>query len=111
HRLTGEAVEALDDVADDPRPPRFAVGDEVDARLGLLACDFGHGVADRLGVGVAVVILSAFLRAKEGNERVGPRQAADVRRQDPFGASLHTVWKTGRGVASGASSVRQSVSR
>src|SRR5207247_1718526 len=89
HRLAREAVEALDDVAEEARFTLLAVGHDVDAGVGLPSDDVGDGVADELRVGLAVVRLDPVPRFEDGNESIGARQAAHVRGQDPFRASLH----------------------
>src|SRR2546425_8762461 len=88
-RLAGETVEALDDVAEETRLALLPVGDDVDARLDLLANDVRHGVADQLCVSLPVVRLAAFHRSKDRDEGLRPRQAADVSAQDPLRTALH----------------------
>jgi hypothetical protein len=87
--LALEAGEAIHDVAEEARLPLLTVGDDVDAGVGLPAHDLGHRLAHQPGIGVAIVGLPSVLRGQEGNEGIGPRQAADVGREDPFRASLH----------------------
>jgi hypothetical protein len=89
--LALEACEALDDVAEEARLPLLAIGDDVDAGVGLAANDVGDGLAHQARVGLGVVRLAAVLRGQQRNEVVGAREAADVRREDPVGAALHRV--------------------
>src|SRR5207244_3499382 len=88
-RRAREAVEALHDVAEEARLALLTVRHDVDARLGLLPDDVGDRVPDQLGEGLGIVGLPAVLRSEQGDERLGPGQAADVCRQDPFRASFH----------------------
>src|SRR5262249_2359160 len=88
-RLGREAVEALDDVGEEGRLALLAVGDDIDAGLGLPAHDVRDRAANELREGLAVVRLAAVLRAKESDEVVGSREAPDVRGQDPVRAPLH----------------------
>ena len=87
--LAREAVEALDDVAEEARLALLTVGDDVDARRGLPADGVSDRVPDELGVGLAVVRLASVPRFEDGDEGVGPGEAADVRRQDSVRAPLH----------------------
>ncbi len=90
-RLALEAGEAFDDVTEEARLALLPIGDDVDARLRLLADDVGHRLLDQPSIGLAVVRLPPILRPKNGNEGIGSGEAADVRRQDPVRASLHRL--------------------
>src|SRR5262249_9640316 len=84
-----EAVEPLDDVAEEARLALLAVGDDVDARLDLLAHRLRHGRARETAELGGVVRLRALLVPQERDEGLGPREAADVRGQDPMRAPFH----------------------
>src|SRR5262249_3503709 len=81
--LTLEAGEALDDVAKEARLALLAVGDDVDAGVGLPAYDIGHRLTHQPGIGVVVVRLPAVLRGQDRDERVEPCEAADVGGENP----------------------------
>jgi hypothetical protein len=88
-RLALEASEAFHDVAKEARLALLAVRDDVNADLGLPAHDLTDGLAHQPSVRIAIVRLRSVLGRQDGDEGVRPRQAADVRREDPLRAPLH----------------------
>ena len=84
-----EPAEAVLHVAEEADLAHLAVGDDVDARLDLVAHPIGHRLGDlaveQLGV-VGPAVLPLLQRVEQ---LVRPGQAADVGGEDAIGAALH----------------------
>src|SRR5215471_13339011 len=86
-----EAVEAIIDIPKEAFLALLTIGDNIDIRFDLLADHVGHGLAHEPGEGLCIVGLTTFLPAQQGNEGLGPCQAANVRGQDAVGTLLHVA--------------------
>src|SRR5215469_9392175 len=98
------AREAMSDIKGIGNLAEFAIADAVDAGRHLLLDDFTHspceiGVKRRLFEGPA-----GFARLQELQQIGGPRQAPDMRGEDPLGARLHPP---GLPVTAGSASLSQ----
>jgi hypothetical protein len=81
----------LIDIGDKADPALLAIGDDVDAGLRLTAHRFGHRALDPRGERRVVHRLALRFLLDQPAQILGPRQAADMRRQDAIGAALHVV--------------------
>src|SRR5262249_28169151 len=84
-----EAAETFVDVRYEAWLAEFAIVDDVDAEVDLLAHDLGHRLAQPRGVGLRVDGLALFLGPHHGEQIGGPRQASDVGGENPVDAALH----------------------
>ena len=84
-----EAVQAVLDVGGVARLRQFAVVDEIDAGLGLLADHLGHRRAHACGQRRAIDRHAFLLGVHHPDQIVGPRQAAGVGAQKSVDAALH----------------------
>ena len=73
------------------RLAEFTVIDDIDADLGLMAAHRLDGGGQPFSVSPRVIGLAGKLGAVDLDQRVGPRQAPDMRRKDPCLASLHDL--------------------
>src|SRR5439155_26882623 len=81
--------EALVDIGNEPETAHFAIGNDVDAGVGLPLDDFGDHALDPIGIETRVERL-ALLLCLDHRQQIGrPRQAADMRREYPLRALLH----------------------
>ncbi len=87
-RTRFEAVEALLDVGEEAGLRELAVGDDIDAAVGLLAHDIGDRFGDHPVVGLLVVRLAAVFRLHQVEQVVRARQAADMGGLDAVGVLL-----------------------
>ncbi len=84
-----DAGQAFVDVGDKADAAHLAVGDDVDAGICLAAHGLGDGALDARRERRLVDLLAALLPQDHCPQIVGPRQAADMRRQDTVGAASH----------------------
>src|SRR5262249_4687742 len=84
-----ETAETFVDIRDEARLAEFAVVDDVDAEIDLLAADLGDRGAQPRGMRLLVDRLALFLSLYDIEQIGGPRQAADVSGENSLGASLH----------------------
>src|SRR5262245_11856020 len=90
-RLTLEAAESLDDVAEEARFALLAVGDDVDARFDLPPHHVRYRLAHQACELFAVVGLTLFPESKERDQGVGAGQATHMGGEDSFCAVLHRL--------------------
>ena len=90
--LALEAVESLDDVAEEARFALLAVRDDIDARFDLLPHHIRYRLAHEPCELFAVVGLTVFPQSKERDQGVGSGQAAHMGRKDSFRAALHRLF-------------------
>ena len=90
-RLAAEAGEPLLDVGGIADLAGLAVADDIDADRDLVGDDVGHRLG-RLAVEFRMIVrLVVILLHQQIDQRLRPRQAADVRRQDAIGAEFHAI--------------------
>src|SRR5262245_21693571 len=97
--LQREAVEAIVDIPKEAFLALLTIGDNIDCRLLLVKKHVGHGLAHQPGKGLCIAGLTAFLQAQQGNEGLGPCQAANVCGQDAVGTLLHVTLLCSRSAA------------
>jgi hypothetical protein len=84
-----QPAQARHRVGDEARLPHLAIADDVEAGVDLLAHAIAHRVAHPFGIGLLVDRVAVHARQHQLEQIVRPRQAADVRGQDTFGAEFH----------------------
>ena len=84
-----KSVETITYVTEEARLAHFPVGDNVDARLDLLAHDIGDGLGDLPVEQFLVVWPPVLLLLHRVEERMGTSQAADVGGQYALHTPLH----------------------
>src|SRR5215831_16651221 len=89
--LQREAVEAIIDIPKEAFLALLTIADNIDPDFDLLADHVGHGLAHQPGEDLCIVRLTTFLQAQQGNEGLGPCQAANVCGQDAVGTLLHVA--------------------
>ena len=87
-RARFKAIEPLAHVGEEARLGEFAVGNDVDAAIDLLAHGFGDRRPQRVLKRLLVVRLPGIFRLHHVEQLVRPRQAADVRGLDTIGVLL-----------------------
>ena len=89
-----EAFETFADVGEEAGLGKFSVGDDVDATIDLLAHHGGDRAAQYFAIRGLVVILPGIFGLDRIEQRMRPRQAADMRRLDAVGIllKLHVVF-------------------
>ena len=86
-----EAAEPLGDVADPAGLAVFAVADDVDADVRLLANHAGDFLPQGLFIRGLVVWLPIVARREDVADRHRPHEAADVRDKNSIGAAFHGI--------------------
>ncbi len=84
-----DAGQAFVDVGNKADAAHLAIGDDVDAGIGLTPHGLGDGALDARRERRLVDRLAALLPQDHRPQIVGPRQAADMRRQNAIGAAFH----------------------
>jgi len=92
-RVAGSAksVEPILDIRGVARLRHFAVVDQVNARLGLLLHDFGHGCPYAGGKSLCIDRHALFLGVHHADEIIRTRQAAGMGGQKTVATTLHDL--------------------
>src|SRR4029079_17168108 len=86
-----EATETLGHLADPAGLAVFAVGDDVDADIGLLLDDTRNFFAQDLAIARLVMRLAIVARGEDVADRRRRHEAADMGGQNPVRAAFHGV--------------------
>jgi hypothetical protein len=93
-----DAEEALVDIRNEPETPHFAIGDDIDAGVGLLLDDLGNCGLDAIGIDRGVEGFAPFLRLDNLQQIGRPRQAPDMSGENTLRVLLHDFppgWREG----------------